>query len=116
MPNDTWRADDGTEQRVARLNSATTSIGSGTDIAVAIGISQSVDVQTRAYISKELLAVGTLISFAPPTGPGQQAIAGGGHAAALAEHIANEVRALKADDPDRTVHISLRARIACCSI
>lgn len=101
----TWRADDGTEQRVARLNSATTSIGSGTDIAVAIGISQSVDVQTRAYISKELLAVGTLISFAPPTGPGQQAIAGGGHAAALAEHIANEVRALKADDPDRTVHI-----------
>ena len=86
-------------------NSATTSIGSGTDIAVAIGISQSVDVQTRAYISKELLAVGTLISFAPPTGPGQQAIAGGGHAAALAEHIANEVRALKADDPDRTVHI-----------
>ncbi|MGX1747153.1 MULTISPECIES: SAVED domain-containing protein [unclassified Brevundimonas] len=101
----TWRADDGTEKEAARLTSTTISIDSGPDIALAIGISQSVDAHARAYVGKELSTVGTLISFAPPAGPGQQTIVGGGHAAALAEQIANEVRALKVDDPDCTVHI-----------
>ncbi|MFS2318915.1 SAVED domain-containing protein [Maricaulis sp. D1M11] len=101
----TWRADDGTELDAARLKSATTDLGSGRDIALAISISQSVEAQTRAYIDKELSTVGTLISFAFPSGPGQQSILGGGHAAVLAEQISNQVRALKADDPDRLVHI-----------
>ncbi|WP_433942299.1 SAVED domain-containing protein [Brevundimonas diminuta] len=100
-----WRADDGTEKDAARLDSKTTTIGSGNGIALAIGISQSVDVQVLAYAGRELPGVGTLMSFSPAGGPGQQAIAGGGHAAALAEQIANEVRAVKADDPDRTVHV-----------
>jgi len=40
-----------------------------------------------------------------PTGPGQQSVAGGEHAAALAEQVSNYVRTLKADDPDAVVHI-----------
>jgi SMODS-associated and fused to various effectors sensor domain len=40
-----------------------------------------------------------------PTGPGQQTVTGGGHAAALAEQISNQVRAIKADAPDTMVHI-----------
>jgi hypothetical protein len=49
--------------------------------------------------------VGRLVSFVLPGGPGQQNVAGGAHAAALAEQIANELRALKATDPDATLHI-----------
>jgi SMODS-associated and fused to various effectors sensor domain len=49
--------------------------------------------------------VGGLVSGALPTGPGQQNVTGGGHAAALAEQIANVVRGLKTTDPDSVVHI-----------
>ena len=40
-----------------------------------------------------------------PTGPGQQNVAGGEHAAALAEQVSNHLRTVKADDPDAVVHI-----------
>src|SRR3546814_18624144 len=40
-----------------------------------------------------------------PTGPGQQNVAGGEHAAALAEQASNHLRTVKADDLDAVVHI-----------
>ncbi len=40
-----------------------------------------------------------------PTGPGQQSVMGGGHAAALAEQISNTLRAIKSEDPDSLVRI-----------
>jgi hypothetical protein len=40
-----------------------------------------------------------------PTGSGQQTVIGGQHAAALAEQVSNQVRAIKAGDPDALVHI-----------
>lgn len=46
----------------------------------------------------------TLVTFALPTGPGQRNVAGGGHAATLAEQMSNVIRGLKAD-PDAVVHI-----------
>ena len=40
-----------------------------------------------------------------PTGPGQRSVAGGEHAAALAEQVSNHVRAVKENDPDAVIHI-----------
>jgi SMODS-associated and fused to various effectors sensor domain len=68
-------------------------------------VSQATETHTRTYVSAQLPGVGRLVSFVLPGGPGQQNVAGGAHAAALAEQIANELRALKATDPDATVHI-----------
>lgn len=100
-----WRADDGSQLGAPLFSSTIQTLGDGADLAVAISASQNVEPQARAYIGKTLPDTGTLISFTPPSGPGQQALAGGGHAAALAEQISNAVRDLKADDRDRRVHI-----------
>ena len=85
--------------------SSTTLARVGRKIAVAVSVSQATETDTRAYVSAQLPGVGRLVSFVLPAGPGQQNVAGGGHAAALAEQIANELRALKVTDPDATVHI-----------
>ncbi len=57
------------------------------------------------YVAAQLPQIGRLISFTLPSGPGQQSVAGGGHAAALAEQISNYIRDLTAADPDAVVHI-----------
>ena len=99
----TWRADDGTAG--PRFGEAIMVIGRGRDICVMMSAAQDVEPQARAYISKHSLDVGKLLSFSFDAGPGQQSIVGGGHAASLAEQVANAVRRAKADDPDATVHI-----------
>jgi hypothetical protein len=101
----TWRADDGTAANGPRFDIADKSLGAGREIAIAISVAQPVEAQARAYIAAQLPSVGKLISFSMPTGPGQQSVAGGEHAAALAEQVSNHVRTLKADDPDAMVHI-----------
>jgi len=101
----TWRPDDGSASKGARFDVIDESLGSGREIAIAISLSQSVGTHARAYVGKQLPGVGTLICFAMPTGPGQQSVAGGEHAAALAEQISNQLRIQKADDPDAMVHI-----------
>lgn len=100
----TWRADDGTTG--PRLDVVVHDVGGGRrDVAVAVSISQATEAQTRAYVASRLPDVERMLTVAFPTGPGQQNVSGGGHAAALAEQIANEIHALKACDPDATVHI-----------
>jgi hypothetical protein len=102
----TWRADDGSESSGADLQVSVHELREGRpDIALSISISQSAEPQTRAYVASKLPEVGGLVSGALPTGPGQQNVTGGGHAAALAEQIANVVRGLKTTDPDSVVHI-----------
>lgn len=101
-----WRADDGTASSGPAFDTIVDDLGSGgSEIAVAVSVSQATEAHTRAYVSAHLPGVGRLVSFMLPAGPGQQNVAGGGHAAALAEQIANELRSLKATDPDATVHI-----------
>jgi hypothetical protein len=101
----TWRADDGTAAKGVRFEIVEESLGTGRDIAVAISVSQPVTAQARAYVAAHLPEVGKLISFALPTGPGQQNVGGGEHAATLAEQVSNHLRTLTADDPDAVAHI-----------
>lgn len=99
----TWRADD--HKAGSQFSETTTTIGSGRDICVLLSAAQAVEPQARSYIAKHRLDVGKLCFFSFDSGPGQQSVAGGCHAAMLAEQVANIVRREKADDPDATVHI-----------
>lgn len=101
----TWQADDGSAAKGACFDIVEEPLGAGGEIAIAISVSQPAAGQARAYVAAQLPNVGKLISFALPTGPGQQSVAGGEHAAALAEQVSNHLRAVKADDPDTVVHI-----------
>jgi hypothetical protein len=102
----TWRAGDGSADAGPELNVVVHDLGAGgREIAAAISISQATESQARAYVTARLPRVGRLVAFTMPTGPGQQVVAGGAHAAALAEQISNVLRGLKTTDPDAVVHI-----------
>lgn len=101
----TWRADDDTAAEGGRFEVTEERLGAGHDIAIAVSVSQPAKPQARAYAVAGLPEVGKLVSFALPTGPGQQSVTGGQHAAALAEQISNHVRTVTANNPDRVVHI-----------
>jgi hypothetical protein len=87
------------------LNVTVDCLGAGNETAIAVSISQSVEPQTRAYIAAHLPNVGQLISFALPTGPGHQSVAGGEHAAALAEQVSNLIRDIRVENLAAMVHI-----------
>lgn len=101
----TWRADDDSAAGKALFDIAVKNLGVGREIAVAISISQNTEAQTHAYISSSLSDVSTLLSFALPSGLGQQGVVGGEHASLLAEQVSNTLRDIKAHDPDALVHI-----------
>lgn len=100
-----WRADDGTGCKGSVFEVAEESCGAGRELAISISIAQSTALQTRAYVGNNLPSVGKLVFFTMPNGPGQQNVAGGGHAARLAEQVSNHLRQMKAHDLDAVVHI-----------
>ena len=101
----TWRVDDGSASDGSRFAIQEEDVGSGRDIAIAVSVSQATEGQVRAYVEENLGDVGRLITFAMPTGPGQRAVVGGEHAAALAEQVSNHVRAVTANALEAAVHI-----------
>jgi hypothetical protein len=80
-------------------------LGDGPEIAVAISVAQSAEAAARAYCSASLPKVGRLVNFALPAGPSQRGVLGGGHAAALAESLANHLRLIKGNKTDTVAHI-----------
>lgn len=98
-----WRADDGATG--SRFRETLTRLETGRDLAVLISAAQDVEPQARSYMSKHHVDVGTMLSFGLDGGPGQSSITGGGHAAALAEQVANAIRRVKADDREAVVHV-----------
>ena len=101
----TWWADDDSATQWTSFEVSVDRIGTGSEIAVSVSISQPTEAQTRSYVTSRLPNVGALTSFVLPTGPGHQTVACGAHAAALAEQISNKLREIKAEDPDALVHI-----------
>jgi hypothetical protein len=100
-----WRADDTPGEGAPAFEIVESKIGDGLEIAVAISVARSAEAATRAYCANALPRVGRLVSFALPGGPSQQGVQGGGHATALADSIANHLRAMKGDDMDAVAHI-----------
>ena len=101
----TWRIDDDSDAKGDRFEIEEEQLGKGRDIAIAISVSQPTASQVRAYLAAKLPGVSKLISCSMPTGPGQRSIAGGEHAATLAEQISNHARAVKEYDPDAVIHV-----------
>jgi len=97
--------DDESAAKGARFEIVAEDLVNGPDISIAISVSQPTTAQARAYVTAHLPEVGELISFAMPTGPGQQSVAGGEHAAALAEPVSNHMREITANAPDTVVHV-----------
>lgn len=98
-----WRADDGTIG--LPLETIEEVIGQGNEIAVGISIAHKLGPHVRRFVGKNLPNVGPFLMFEFQEGPGHHNVAGGGHAAALAEQISFGVRKLREEDPDILVHI-----------
>ena len=101
----TWRADDGSGAKGSRFEIEEEQLANGRDITIAISVSQPTIAQVHAFLAERLPSVGKFISCAMPAGPGQRSVAGGEHAAALAEQVSNCVRVVKETDPDAVIHI-----------
>ena len=101
----TWRADDGSAAGAAQFLIAETSLGQSPDIALAISIAQPVEAEVQAYVAEHLASIGRMIALSLPDGPGQRTVAGGEHAAILAEQITYHLKAAKADNTEATVHL-----------
>ncbi|WP_141340288.1 SAVED domain-containing protein [Bradyrhizobium sp. USDA 3458] len=98
-----WRADDGSERGAQTFDVAEHKLGDGPEIAVAISVAQSAEAAARAYCEASLPKVGRLLVFA--LGPSQRVVLGGGHAAALAESVANHLRSTKGNEMDVVAHV-----------
>jgi len=104
-PGVVWSADDGLggDAPVIEIES----VGEGKDIAVAIGLSRDPMPKVKEYVGASLSDVGAILKVAPVGGPGQSAIKGGEHAAAIAAKIAEAVAAVR--KPGGAVHLFVAA-------
>lgn len=100
-----WRADDPIAADAARFTIEEEVVGDGDEIAIAISVARTATPDAHDYVAAQLPRVGRLITYALPRGTGQSVVAGGGHAAALAEQISNHLRGMKQRPPGALVHI-----------
>ena len=102
-PGIVWDAQDGTAGPEPLVEVRT--LGGGGDIAVAVGLSQNVGQKVGHFVADHLPQVGTLIGVSLVDGAGPMTIAGGQHAASIAQHIADLVK--DARKPGNTTHFFL---------
>jgi hypothetical protein len=100
-----WTATDGSEISQTSFTHSKQTISTNEEIVLAISVTQDVQKHVAEYASKRLPNVGTVVHFGFPNGPTQTAVAGGGHALELANHVCNTIRNLKFPNPDALVHI-----------
>ena len=101
----TWRAEDGTSGPALEAGQTAAGIGLGADLVVALSVTHDVATQVSHYVSALLPSAGRIVSFVPAGGPSVSAVAGGGHAATMAEAVAQGIRSARCGDPDRMVHL-----------
>lgn len=84
-----WLADDGKNGPLPKIDNH--KVGEGLDVALVISLSRDALDDVRDYAALKLPDVGLVIHVQPFDGPGQNAILGGEHAAALADSAAAAV-------------------------
>lgn len=97
-----WRADDAQDGDL--LIATTSKSGEGKDVALLLSLTHDVAPAATRHLQASGIALGATLSFAPPVGPSQQSLAGGAHAARLADQITGEIRKFH-EVCDGTVHI-----------
>jgi hypothetical protein len=101
-PTTVWRADDGEDGPSPVVS--TEAIGAGGDAALVVSLSHDAIDDVRDYVTRALPEVGRIIHVLPEQGPGQGSVAGGAHAARIADTAAAAVK--KARLPfGATVHL-----------
>lgn len=93
-PTSIWRADDGRggEPATIRVDNLDSD---GVDMALAISMTRDAAADVADYVASHLPGVGRLMNVRATPAPAQTAVAGGAHAAALADQIGEAVRAAR---------------------
>lgn len=84
-----WRADDGKDDVSA--NVTIEQVHTGPDIALVLSFSRNAMDDVREYVAAKQPSIGRILHITPPEGTGQNSVAGGAHAARLADDIASAV-------------------------
>jgi hypothetical protein len=85
-----WRADDG--KGGPPMEIVFRHVGHGADLALSVSLTRDSLADVQDYVATSLPEVGNIMDVQPSAGPGQAAVAGGKHAAAMADQIAEAVR------------------------
>lgn len=101
-PTTIWRADD--KMSGPGLVMTDQVIGQGQDVAVVVSLARNALRDVQDHAQRNPAQIGRLLHFVPPAGHGQSSVAGGAHAAALADQVADAVSDLGLRSPAR-VHI-----------
>lgn len=88
-----WRPDDGRDGFSIPVSAQ--SLGAGQECAVVVSLSRDGSKDVLDYVAQHLPDVGQLLRAKFEQGPGQSVVAGGAHAARLADDVAEAVRALR---------------------
>ncbi|MBY5439054.1 SAVED domain-containing protein [Rhizobium leguminosarum] len=92
-PTTVWRSDDGKAGPPA--STSLIDIGDGSDVAVVVSFSRNALADVQEYVKANVATVGRILHVTPHGGTGQKSLAGGAHAADLADQIADAVKALR---------------------
>lgn len=92
-PTSVWRADDKRAGPPADID--TTMLGGGTDLALAISLTRDSAADVADFVARHLENVGRIMTVRATPAPSQDAVAGGAHAAALADQIGEAVRSVR---------------------
>ena len=106
FPPSVWRADDGKTGSAAV--EAVVDRDEGDDVAVVVSFSRDALADVEDYIADGGLKIARILHVSAAGGPGPKAIAGGEHAADLADQIAARVKAMRVARGAR-VHIFIAA-------
>jgi hypothetical protein len=80
----------------------------GSDLAVAVGLTHDVSRDVDAFVRRQLPAVGSILVAQPSNGPGARSVACGRHAFELAETLTSTLRSAL-PKPSSTLHLFIAA-------
>ncbi|SRR6266536_602914 len=84
--------------------------GTGSDVALAIGVTHAITHDVAAYVAQALPQVGRTISCAVSPGPGSSAVLDGTHARLLAQQLSSYLKVARATEERRaTLHLFVAA-------
>lgn len=92
-PTSIWRSDDGKTGPPA--STEIIEIGAGDDVAVVVGLSRNALADVEDYVTNRVATVGRILNIVPRDGPGLKSLAGGEHAADIADQVADAVKAMR---------------------
>lgn len=102
-----WSTDASPTGLVGQLVSTDTPVGSGADVALAVGITAAPTEDVLRFLNKSGLPVGLLRTVSLGGGPDDTAVRGDGHAVAIAQAIRETARELVRDRNGATIHLFL---------